>query len=106
MSPPCRQVRNECKIGGPSSCFAASPIATRAPWDRTRSANAPKALLAIVDAGGDPARDQRNLRAAWTVTQAAEAYLGSAEFAKKTRKVRSGDTGTINNHIVHRLAGE
>jgi integrase len=65
-----------------------------------------KALLAIVDAGGDPARDQRNLRAAWTVAQAAEAYLGSAEFAKKTRKVRSGDTSTINNHIVHRLAGE
>jgi integrase len=65
-----------------------------------------KALLAIVDAGGDPVRDRRQSRAAWTVAQAADAYRASAEFAKKTPKVRSCDAATITNHILHHLGRE
>jgi integrase len=65
-----------------------------------------KALLAIVDAGGDPARDRRQTRAAWTVAQAADAYRASPEFARKAAKVRSGDAATINNHILRHLGPE
>jgi integrase len=76
---------------------------TMAPDDIRKSA---KALLAIVDAGGDPVQTKRQLRAAWTVAEAAEAYRASTDFAKKAPKVRSCDTSTINNHIVHHLGSE
>jgi integrase len=65
-----------------------------------------KALLAIVDGGGDPAREQRQARAAWTVEQAADAYRGCAEFGKKTPKVRSCDAATLSNHVIHHLGRE
>lgn len=64
---------------------------------------AAKATLALADRGGDPASDKADARASWTVRQAAEAYLASPEFLRKTAKTQSCDRGTIVNHIVHRL---
>jgi integrase len=59
--------------------------------------------LAIVDRGGDPATDRAEARARWSVGQAVEAYLASAEFARKTPKVQSCDAATLRLHVAHRL---
>lgn len=67
---------------------------------------AARAVLRRVDEGGDPAADRADLRAAWTVREAAEAYLASPDFARKTDKTRACDTGTLKNHVCYRLANE
>jgi integrase len=65
-----------------------------------------RAKLALVDRGGDPAADKQALRARWTVTQAAEAYIASDEFRSKTPAGQATETATLRLHVIHRLGRE
>ena len=81
-------------------------VGSPATMDLDEARKAARAILRRVDEGGDPAADRAELRAAWTVREAVDAYLASPDFARKSRKTRACDTGTLNNHVCHRLAKE
>jgi integrase len=81
-------------------------IGTPATHTLEQAREAAKAVLRRVDAGGNPNAEKAAARTAWTVREAADAYVASAEFAKKTAKVRAGDQATLTNHIMYRLGRE
>jgi integrase len=67
---------------------------------------AARAVLAVVDAGGDPKATQERVRAVPTIRELAARYLASPEFAAKTAKVQSNDQARIDMHIIYRVGGE
>jgi integrase len=67
---------------------------------------AARAVLAVVDAGGDPRAEQRRRRATPTIRQLAQQYLGSPEFSEKTLKVQANDRARIKTHIVQHIGPE
>jgi integrase len=52
---------------------------------------------------GDPAAAKAKARDTWSVKQASDAYLASAEYRQKTAKVRQGESSTLRRHVVYRL---
>jgi integrase len=82
------------KVGNPD---------TMSPDDARKAA---RAVLAVVDAGGDPKATQQRVRAVPTIRELATLYLASPEFAAKTAKVQSNDRARIETHILHRIGGE
>lgn len=64
---------------------------------------AARAILAIVDQGGDPAAVKATRREQWSVGQAVEAYLESADHLRKTEKVQKGEIAALRQHVVYRL---
>jgi integrase len=88
---------------GPDGREQKAKVGSPATMDLDEARRAAKALLAIVDRGGDPSADKAARRARWSVPQAAEAYLASPEFARKADKTRAGDRSTLTNHIAHHL---
>jgi integrase len=74
------------------------------PLDEARKAARIK--LAAVDRGEDPAQTAADARAAWTVAEAAAAYIASAEFAKHGQRSQAEDAATLRLHLVHRLGRE
>jgi integrase len=81
-------------------------VGTPATHTLDQAREAAKAVLRRVDAGANPNSEKAAQRAVWTFREAADAYVASAEFAKKTAKVRAGDRATLTNHIVPRLGRE
>ena len=81
-------------------------VGSPATMDLDEARKAARAILRRVDEGGDPAADRARARAAWTVREAVDGYLTSLDFARKSHKTRDCDTGTLNNHICHRLGNE
>lgn len=67
---------------------------------------AARAVLAVVDAGGDPKAKQERVRAMPTIREVASLYLVSPEFAAKTTKVQLNDRARIDTHLVYRIGGE
>jgi integrase len=64
---------------------------------------AARAVLAIVDAGGDPAAERASRRAVWTVNTMWEHYRASPEFARCTLASRAAITSGFVAHILPRL---
>jgi integrase len=67
---------------------------------------AARAVLARVDAGGDPARERGESRAAWSVAEAIAAYFKSPEFSRKGHRTQQEDGATARLHIVRHLGRE
>jgi integrase len=70
-----------------------------------KAQDAAKRLLARADLGGDPARERRASRDAWTIREAIAAYLASPDFARKAGHTRAVNLTVFNNHILPRLGG-
>jgi hypothetical protein len=64
---------------------------------------AARAILAIVDQGGDPAVVKATRREQWSIGQAIEAYLESADHRRKTEKVQKGEIAALRQHVANRL---
>jgi integrase len=88
---------------GPDGRERKLKIGSPATMDLDAARKAARETLAIVDRGGDPAAARAELREQWSVGQAVEAYLASAEFHRKTPKVQSCDAATLRLHVAHRL---
>ncbi len=67
---------------------------------------AARTVLAQVDAGGDPARERAETRAAWTVADATSAYFDSADFRRKGDRTQIEDRATARLHIVQHVGRE
>jgi integrase len=65
--------------------------------------SAARAVLAIVDAGGDPAAERAARRAVWTVKDLWENYRASPDFARRTRETQAAITSGFTSHILPRL---
>jgi integrase len=79
------------KIGSPATM----------PLDEARKAA--RAVLAIVDQGGDPAAEKAAAREQWSIGQAAEVYLASSDHRRKTAKVQKGEIAALRLHVAYRL---
>jgi integrase len=67
--------------------------------------DAARRLLARADLGGDPARERKAGRAAWTVREAFVVYFDSADFARKADRTRAVNRSYVNNHVLYRIGG-
>jgi integrase len=67
---------------------------------------AARAVLAVVDAGGDPRAEQQRQRETPTIRQLAQQYLASPEFGEKTPKVQANDRARIKSHITQHIGAE
>jgi integrase len=81
-------------------------IGTPATHTLEQAREAGRIVLRRVDAGGNPNAEKATARTAWTLAEAAKAYLASTDFAKKVAKVQAGDAATLRNHILPRLGRE
>jgi integrase len=88
---------------GPDGRERKIKIGSPATMDLDAARKAAKDTLATVDKGGDPAAAKAELREQWSIGQAVDAYLDSAEFHRKTAKVQSCDAATLRLHVAHRL---
>lgn len=88
---------------GPDGRERKIKIGSPATMDLDTARKAARETLAIVDRGGDPAAAKAEVREQWSVGQAVDAYLASAEFRRKTVKVQSCDSSTLRLHVAHRL---
>ena len=62
--------------------------------------------LAKVDAGNDPAQAKAEARAAWTLAEAAAAYIATPEFRRRPERSQREDKAVLKLHLVHHLGRE
>ena len=67
---------------------------------------AARSILAQVDAGGDPARERAETRAAWTVADAFGAYFANPDFARKADRSQVEYRAVARLHIIRHMGRE
>lgn len=72
------------------------------PWTLEKARREAKRLLAVVELGGDPAKDKRDIREAPTVAELCDLYFEEGCATKKASTV-SVDKGRVERHIKPRL---
>jgi len=78
-------------------------IGSPATMDLDAARKAARAMLAVVDRGGDPAAEKAAKRARLSLRQAADLYLASCEFLAKGAQTQNNERAAFRLHVVHHL---